>query len=186
MSTDVDIDVFDRNVVLEGIPAITATLSNGTKHNTGVYLQKIPRNPFNNQATIDYKEANRFGYFKIDILNNTIYADIRDEDHLDSLLNKEPMWELFLHEEIVSKLYHLSNHFDLVKQYAPTTVEELAMVLALIRPAKRHLVGKSFESIRDDIWNPPKDGSYYFKKSHSVAYALSIIVQLNRMIEDLC
>jgi DNA polymerase III alpha subunit len=67
----------------------------------------------------------------------------------------------------------------------PTSVEELAMCLALIRPAKRHLIGKTWTEIGTEIWEKPENGDYYFKKAHAVAYAMVIAVQINLICEDL-
>ena len=77
----------------------------------------------------------------------------------------------------------LSNHFNIVKQHPPTSLEQLAMILAIIRPGKRHLGGKIWEEIDADVWVKPNDDSYFFKKSHSYGYALAIIVQLNLICE---
>ena len=66
----------------------------------------------------------------------------------------------------------------------PKSVEELAEVLAVIRPAKRHLLNESKEKISSEVWVKPDDGSYYFKKAHAIAYALSIVVQLNLFCEQ--
>ena len=30
-----------------------------------------------------------------------------------------------------------------------------------------------------EVWEKPTDGSYFFKKSHAVAYAQAIVVQMN-------
>jgi len=30
-----------------------------------------------------------------------------------------------------------------------------------------------------EVWVKPTDGSYFFKKSHAVAYAQAIVVQMN-------
>ena len=66
----------------------------------------------------------------------------------------------------------------------PKSVEELAEVLAVIRPAKRHLLNETKEKISNEVWVKPDDGSYYFKKAHAIAYALSIVVQLNLFCEQ--
>ena len=115
------------------------------KHNTGVYFQPIPNFPIEGYSTIDHKEAEEMGYFKVDFLNNHVYEGIKDEAHLDKLLNTEPMWELFQHQDIVEQLFHINNHWAIVKQYPPTNIDQLAMILAMIRPGKRHLVGKTWE-----------------------------------------
>ena len=57
------------------------------------------------------------------------------------------------------------------------------MILAMIRPGKRHLVGKSWEEIEADVWIKPQDDIYFFKKSHSYSYAVAIKVQLNLLCE---
>ena len=61
----------------------------------------------------------------------------------------------------------------------PKTIEQLAAVLAIIRPAKRNLMYKEWHEIMKEVWIKPTDGSYFFKKSHAVAYAQAIVVQMN-------
>jgi DNA polymerase III alpha subunit len=100
------------------------------------------------------------------------------------LSTTEPIWELLGDFGFVSMLAHVHDHFDIVKSIAPKSVIDLAIVLALIRPGKRHLVGESREVIDKEIWNQPKDGSYFFKKSHAVAFAVSIIIQMNLLVEQ--
>ena len=53
----------------------------------------------------------------------------------------------------------------------------------MIRPGKKHLVGKSWAEIEADVWLKPNDDTYFFKKSHAIAYALTIAVQLNLIVE---
>ena len=62
-------------------------------------------------------------------------------------------------------------------------MEQLAAVLAIIRPAKRKLLNESWDTINKEVWAKPTDGTYFFKKSHAVGYALAIILQLNLLIE---
>lgn len=185
---DVDIDMANRDDFLKLLKHTPASIEKDgkfTKHNTGVYFQNIPKFPLEGYSTIDHKQAEDEGWFKLDVLNNHIYEDIIDETHLDKLVATEPMWELFEHKEIVEQLFHISNHFDIVKQHVPTSIEQLAMILAMIRPGKRHLVGKSWKEIESNVWVKPNDNTYFFKKSHSYGYALAIIVQLNTIIEKL-
>jgi hypothetical protein len=40
-------------------------------------------------------------------------------------------------------------------------------------------VNKYWTDIVKEVWVKPKDGSYFFKKSHAVAYAQAIVVQMN-------
>jgi len=187
VNTDVDIDLFDRDKLLEHLPHIIARIDREdgyVKHNTGVYFQRIPRDPVTNIATIDHKDANELGYFKIDFLNNSVYKGVRDEAHLQELVNTEPQWNLLEHGDIVEKLFHIGNYADLVQEMHPTNIEQLAMLLAIIRPGKAHLRGKSWDEVEKDVWVKPTDDSYYFKKAHGHAYAMVIIVQLNLMVEE--
>jgi hypothetical protein len=185
---DVDIDCANRDRVLKHMKHIPASIAKDgklTKHNSGVYFQNIPTEPLAGYASIDHKVAETQGYFKIDFLNNYIYKDVKDIAHLDELVEREPMWELLEHSEVVEQLYHINRHYDIVRDYKPTSVTELAMILAIIRPAKRHLIGQSFDIISETVWEQPTTGEYHFKKAHAVAFALAICVQLNLLVEGL-
>jgi hypothetical protein len=181
---DIDIDFPDRDAVLSKLQHHVAKLETGKKHNTGVYVTEVPHNPVDNLATIDYKQAELRGYFKIDFLNVSIYKDIRDEEHLVALMKKEPIWDLLLEEQFVDLLFHLAGHGDVLKKTCPTSVEQLAAVLAMIRPAKRYLIGKSWTTIMQEVWTKPGTGEYYFKKSHATSYAVAVVVHMNLLCEQ--
>lgn len=182
--TDIDIDVPDRDSVLSLFSHTVA--SNGDrKHNTGVYFHKIPQDPSSGRATINYREAEEMGYFKIDLLNVSIYKDVRDTEHMNMLLEREPVWELLEEEEFCEMLFHMRGHYDICKKMKPRTVLELAAVLAMIRPAKRHLIGKPWDQVMKMVWVPPKDDEYYFKKAHSLSYALAVVLHMNILVEKL-
>ena len=185
---DIDIDVANRDDVLENIQHVRASNVNKNGefmlHNVGIYIQDIPANPITGAATFEYKVAESLGYHKIDILNNSIYEEVRDEEHLDVLCEDcMVQWELLEYEHVVDQLPHLTGHFDVVSTICPRSVEELAIVLALIRPAKKHLVGRPLEEIKKEIWVKPTDDQYYFKKAHSYSYAMSLVVKLNLIAE---
>ena len=182
---DIDIDFADRNVILSQLEHRVAKLNTGKKHNTGVYATEIPHNPIDNLSTIEHKEADERGYFKLDFLNVSIYKDVRNEEHLQELMNKEPLWELLEHQEFADQVFHLNGHSDLLKQLKPQSVEQLAAVLAMIRPAKRHLVNETWQTISDNVWTKPEDGAYYFKKAHAVSYAMAVVVHMNLLCEKL-
>jgi len=187
VNTDIDIDVADRDKLLELIPNTPAMIDDGgriRKHNTGVYFHEVPINPFNKLCTIDYKQAEEKGLFKLDILNVSIYNNMHSDEELDSLLAMEPMWELLDHREVVENLFHIHNHYDIVKQMRPRSVEQLAAVLAIIRPAKRYLLGKDWDTVFTNVWTKPTDGTYYFKHAHAIAYAMAIVLQLNILVRD--
>lgn len=186
MSTDIDIDVADREKALAGLPCVEAskvsTNEGRQRHNTGVYFQNVPVDPIDGYCSIPFKEAAELGYFKIDVLPNTIYVGVRDEAHLIELLEREPAWELLESPEFVGLLAHIKSHFDIVETIKPRSIEDLSVVIALIRPGKRHLVGKPRHVIEADIWT--KSDDYAFKKPHAVAYAASIVVQMNLLVEQ--
>lgn len=185
---DIDIDFFDRTQMLEQLEhrvAMRKQKDITVKHNTGIYFQEIPHNPFTNTATIDYEVAEERGYFKVDFLNVSMYEGIRDEAHLLSLLNQSPDWSLLQHQEIVDQLFHINGHFDIVKELKPSSIEELAAVLAVIRPGKRHLLKSGWEGIKKHVWSRPgPNDPYFFKRSHAIAYASAIVVQLNALCEQ--
>lgn len=182
---DVDIDFADRTKILDIIKHVPATLEDGKKHNTGVYCHNIPVNPLTGLSSIDYKNAEERGYFKIDFLNVNIYQDIQDEDHLNKLLQKEPLWDLLLEEKFVDLLFHLNGHRDVLKKTCPTSVEQLGAVLAMIRPAKRYLIGKDWTTIMKEIWTKPENDDYFFKKAHAISYAMAVIVHMNLLCEQI-
>ena len=182
---DIDIDFADRTKILDIIRHVPATLEDGRKHNTGVYCQEIPVNPITGQASIDYNTAEQRGYFKIDFLNVGIYQDIKDENHLNRLLETEPLWQLLQHEEFVNQLFHLNGHGDVLKKTCPTSVEQLGAVLAMIRPAKRYLIGKDWTTIMNEVWIKPENGEYYFKKAHAISYAMAVVVHMNLLCEKI-
>jgi DNA polymerase III alpha subunit len=67
----------------------------------------------------------------------------------------------------------------------PRCIEELAAVLAMIRPAKRYLIGKDWKTVMSEVWTKPENEEYFFKKSHATAYAVAIVVQMNLICEQL-
>lgn len=185
---DIDIDFADRTQALTHFKHVAATINDsGTfkKHNTGIYCTSIPYNPFTGISTIDYKQAEERGYFKIDFLNVNVYDKIKDRKHLLELMNKEPIWDLLQQDEFVDLLFHLNGHGAILRQCCPTSVEQLAAVLAMIRPAKRSLIGKDWTTIMSEVWTKPENDEYYFKKAHAIAYAHVIVVQMNLICEEL-
>ena len=182
---DIDIDFADRDIILDKLNHRIAKLDTGKKHNTGVYFTEIPHNPVDNLATIDYDEAEERKYFKIDFLNVFIYKQVKDEDHLVKLMSKEPLWDLLTEAEFSNQLFHVGEHSTLLKKLSPKSIQQLAATLAIIRPAKRHLENETWDNIMKQVWVKPKDGSYFFKKAHPVAYAHAIVVHMNLICEQL-
>jgi len=185
---DIDIDFADRSKALEHFKHVVAAIEdNGTfkKHNTGVYCTSVPYNPITGLSTIDYKQAEDSGYFKIDFLNVGVYDGVRDKEHLKQLMETEPLWDLLLQDDFVNLLFHVNGHGSILRQMEPKSIEELAAVLAMIRPAKRYLIGKDWTTVMTEVWTKPENDEYYFKKAHAVAYAHVVVVQMNLICEGI-
>ena len=185
---DIDIDFVDRQSALDCFKHIRASREDDgklVKHNTGVYFHEVPVHAPTNLCSVPYKEADYAGYFKVDFLNINLYEGVKDEQHLITLMNREPIWALLEQKEFTDMLFHVNGHHEICRQMRPDSVEKLAAVLAVIRPAKRHLVGEDWSTVLNNVWVKPEDGSYYFKKSHATAYAMAIIVQMNLICESL-
>ena len=185
---DIDIDFVDRDQALtlfDHIPASRLDNQRLVKHNTGVYLHAVPVDAVSGLCQIPYEQAEEEKYFKIDFLNVGIYKGVRDEEHLVQLMNQEPLWDLLLQDDFVNLLFHLNGHGDIIRKTQPTSVEQLSAVLAMIRPAKRYLIGKPWTTIMNEVWTKPVNDNYYFKKSHATAYAVAIVVQMNLICEQI-
>ena len=185
---DIDIDFGDRDQVLsviEHIPAAMRKVKPMRKHSTGVHITKIPYDPVNDMAAIDYKEAEERGYFKLDLLNVHVYSSVKSEEHLLQLM-QEPDWGMLNDKQVVENLIHLGNHFDTLQRMPEpvNSIPRLAMFLAMIRPAKRHLIGKSWKEVSKTVWDKSGD-EYAFKKAHGVAYAHLVVVHMNLLKEEL-
>ena len=184
---DVDIDVGNRDLILEKIKHVPASMRNITpirKHASGIYPCNIPYDPVNAIAAISYEEAEERGYFKLDILNVHVYEKVKSEKHLISLMC-EPDWSMLSKREIVEQLIHLNGQFDNIRKMPEPidSIPRLAMFLAVIRPAKRHLIGKTWQEVNKTVWDKGSDG-YSFKKSHSLGYAWLVSVHMNLIKEE--
>lgn len=185
--SDIDIDFADREQILALLDVTPSSIIRDgklVKHNTGVHPTAIPVDPFTGYASLDYNDAEARGYVKLDFLNVNLYKQVQDEQHLISLM-QEPDWAQLYDPAICSQLIHVNNHYDtLLKMPEPVdTVARLAMFLAVIRPAKRHLIGKTWKDVSLTIWDKV-EGEYAFKKSHAVAYANLVVVNMNLLEEQ--
>lgn len=181
-NSDIDIDFGNRDKILEHIKYIPAAMRKVDpirKHATGIYVTDIPYDAINNFANLDYSEAEKRGYIKLDLLNVHVYDKVRDEAHLIELM-REPKWEKLNDRVFVEKLIHLSNHYNSMQKMPEPidSIPRLAMFLAVIRPSKKHLIGKPWREVAKTVWEDDKTG-YHFKKSHSVAYAQLVVVHMN-------
>lgn len=180
--SDIDIDFSDRDQVVKLLDVTPASIIRDgklTRHNTGVYATDIPVDPFSGSASLDYQAAEDRGYMKLDLLNVHVYKNVRDEAHLIELM-REPDWTRLYDPAVCQQLIHINNHYDtLLKMPEPVdTIPRLAMFLAVIRPGKRHLIGKSWKDVAMTVWDRV-EGEYSFKKAHAIAYSQLVVVNLN-------
>ena len=180
MSADIDIDVPNRDAVLKLIQHVPARLGNGRRHNSGVYVTEIPRDIVNGCAAIDHEAAEARGYFKIDLLNMTVYQLIRDPAHYDQLLAQEPVWSrLWLDPEWAKQLVHVGNYTDLLAVMKPDSIPRMAAFISIIRPGKAHLQRRPWAEVFASVWDGNDSRGYTFKKSHAVSYAALVALHMN-------
>ncbi len=183
---DIDIDfqtTFDPlNYFKKAVAASTVKDGELTRHNCGAYLQNIPKDPITGLAAIPYEEAEHLGYFKIDFLHLAILDYFESKQQIRALLKTPPDWSLLEREEVVVKLFQIHNHFKVVYQIKPKSVQELADTIAIIRPSKRRLLAdyvKNKEQIRHLLYRQSNEDKSSFKKGHALSYALTIVLQLH-------
>jgi DNA polymerase III alpha subunit len=183
--TDIDIDLpttFNPLTYFE--TAIQASMVKDgqlLKHPCGVYFQTIPVDTITGLAAIPYEESEKLGYFKIDFLHLSILDYFENKEQIRTLLKKDPDWTLLEREDVVVKLFQLHSHFKVISQIKPKSVQELADVIAIIRPKKRHLLNdylKNKEKIRPQLYRQSTEDKSSFKRGHAISYALTIKLQL--------
>jgi hypothetical protein len=180
MSADIDIDVPDRARMLALIQHVPARQSGDRRHNSGIYVTDIPRDPILGCAAIDHETAEQRGYFKIDILNMTVYQLIRDQQHYDQLLAQEPQWQrLYTDPQWAAQLVHVGNYTDLLDQMRPDSIPRMAAFISIIRPGKAHLQGLPWAQVFASVWDGDDSRGYTFKKSHAISYAALVALHMN-------
>ena len=186
LDADIDIDFGNRDRLLELIKHTRAAMRNVKpirNHASGVYITDVPYDPIHDMCSLDYTEAEKRGYFKLDLLNVHVYESVKDEEHLIALM-REPNWSTLKDGKFVEQLVHLNNqYYNLHKMPEPVdSIPRLAMFLAIIRPGKKHLIGLPWKEVSKTVWDKGTDG-YTFKRSHAVAYAHLVVVHMNLIRE---
>lgn len=183
---DIDIDLpssFKPQQTFEHV-VLASMIDKGDikKHPCGAYFQNMPVDSISGVAAIPYDVAEDFGYFKIDFLHLTVLDHLKSKQELRELSKTDPDWTLLMNEANVVKLFQIGKHYQLIKRVQPKSVIELADIVALIRPNKRHLLDQYLsnkEKIRPLLYRQQDDDKSSFKKSHAIAYALTIVIQLH-------
>lgn len=186
---DIDIDfnsTFDpTDIFRQAIPASMVQRNQLVKHPCGHYLQPIPVDPITGLSAIPYAAAEELGFFKIDFLHLSVLDKFKNKQEVRELLKYDPNWDLMLAESVCSRLFQLGKHHELVFKVKPNSVQDVADCIALIRPGKKYLVGEYIRSdnrsaVRSELYSAPRDSDVaWFKKSHAVAYAKTISLQLH-------
>lgn len=187
MSADIDIDLPDRSKVLELIKHTAAMqMADGQvrRHNSGIYVTDIPQDPINKCAAIDYETAENRGYFKLDFLNMSVYQLVRDPAHYETLLATSPPWQRLWEDPAwASQLVHVGKYTDLLRSMRPDSVPRMAAFISIIRPGKAHLQNRAWGEVFDEVWNGDDSRGYTFKKSHSLSYAMLVVLHMNLLDE---
>lgn len=187
MSADIDIDLADRDKLLQLIRAIPARQQHQgqvRRHNSGVYVTDIPYDPVNQCAAIDYETAEQRGYFKIDLLHMSVYDLIRDPEHYQRMLQADPPWtRLWEDPAWASQLVHVGNYTSLLATMRPDSITRMAAFISIIRPGKAHLQGKPWDEVFRSVWDGDDSRGYTFKKSHAISYAALVALHMNILAE---
>ena len=183
---DIDIDFktnFDPTDIFEqAIPASMVKNNDLMKHPCGHYFQQVPIDGVTNLAAIPYEEAEVLGYFKIDFLHLSVLDHFKNKGQIRELLKYDPDWSLLQDEECVVKLFQISKHHSLLCEVKPQSIQELADCIALIRPGKRVLLERYLRDptkVRPMLYRSGDDDKSAFKRSHAIAYAMTIVLQLH-------
>lgn len=180
MSADIDIDFADRETVLNLIQHTPARLNTGQRHNSGVYVTDIPKDPVNKCASIDYETAESRGYFKIDLLNMGVYQLVQSPEHYEQMLAVTPPWpRLWQDPEWAKQLAHIGNYTDLLKTMRPDSIPRLAAFISIIRPGKAHLQNRPWAEVFASVWDGDDSRGYTFKKAHAISYAALVALHMN-------
>jgi hypothetical protein len=191
MSADIDIDLADRDQLLKLIQATPARLTkfginarekvgDHRRHNSGIYVTDIPYDPVNDCAAIDYKQAEKLGYFKIDLLNMSVYELIKSPEHYEEMLAMEPPWErLWTDNEFARKLVHVGGSIHLLKSMKPDSIPRMAAFISIIRPGKAHLQNQPWNQVFESVWDGDDSKGFVFKHAHAIGYAALVALHMN-------
>jgi hypothetical protein len=183
MSADIDLDFADRESILkliDSVPARQMHQGQVRRHNSGVYVTDIPYDPVNQCAAIDYETAEQRGYFKIDLLNMSVYNLVKDPEHYDKMQAQEPPWpRLWTDTKWTKQLAHIGNYTGLLATMRPDSIPRMAAFISIIRPGKAHLQNLSWAEVFESVWNGDDSRGYTFKKAHAISYAALVALHMN-------
>ena len=183
MSADIDLDLADRNQLIkliDNVPARQLHQGQVRKHNSGVYVTDIPRDPVNECAAIDYETAEQLGYFKIDLLNMSVYQLVKSPEHYEEMLALEPDWpRLWTDPKWTTQVVHIGNYTELLKSMKPDSIPRMAAFISIIRPGKAHLQNTQWAEVFESVWDGDAARGFVFKQSHAIGYATLVALHMN-------
>lgn len=183
MSADIDIDFANRTDILNLIEHTAARqVVDGQvrRHNSGVYVTDIPRDPVHDCAAIDYEHAESRGYFKIDFLNMSVYQLVKSPQHYQQMLEAVPPWHrLWQDPSWAQQLVHVGNYTELLNKMRPDSIPRMAAFISIIRPGKAHLQNKPWTEVFASVWDGDASRGYTFKKAHAISYAALVALHMN-------
>lgn len=182
---DIDLDLqssFNPGVFFnKGVQASMVKTGKLVKHPVGIYFQNIAKDPITQLAAIPYKQAEQLGYFKVDFIHLSLLDSFKSKQQIRKLVKIPPNWKMLEDRNVVERLFHIHDHFDLIQRVKPQSIEELADCVALIRPGKYKLIPiylKDKKLARTFLYIK-KDQQYTFKKGHAISYAINIVLNLH-------
>jgi len=183
MAADIDLDFANREEILKLIHATPARQQHQgqvRRHASGVYVTDIPYDPVNDCASIDYQTAESRGYFKIDLLNMSVYQLIKSPEHYEAMLAQEPNWSrLWSDTDWAKQLVHVGNYTDLLAKMKPDSIPRMAAVISIIRPGKAHLQNRPWAEVFESVWDGDDSQGFVFKKAHAISYSLLVTLHMN-------
>ena len=115
----------------------------------------------------------------------SVYQLIKDPEHYKQMLIATPPWNrLWQDTEWARQLVHVGNYTDLLKNMRPTTVPQMAAFISIIRPGKAHLQNQPWPDVFASVWDGDDSQGYTFKKSHSLSYAMLVVLHMNLLNQD--
>ena len=188
MSADIDIDFADREQILKLIqhtPARQIVQGQVRRHNSGIYVTDIPSDPVNDCAAIDYEQAEKRGYFKIDFLNMSVYQLVKNPEHYKEMIAADPPWARLWQDPIwAEQLVHIGNYTELLKSMQPDSIPRMAAFISVIRPGKAHLQNKMWKDVFESVWDGNDSKGFVFKHCHAISYAALVSLHMNLLNQD--
>ena len=186
MAFDIDIDVPSTidigKLFPTAIPASRVQADYLVKHPCGFYFENIPIDSVTKLAAIPFEQAEELDYMKVDFLHLSILNQFSSKAELLKYTKTEPDWSLLEQQEIVQTLFQIKNSWDIVQLIKPRSLTELADLVAIIRPTKRKLIQQYLVNknrVRPLLYKQDQDDKTSFRRSHAIAYAYLIYIQLN-------